>query len=136
MEPAANASATARCHCGAVEIVARFPSRFCVHCYCASCRRTHGAGVVTWIGFPRSQVEFAKGAELLRDYLSSSGTHRRYCSACGTRMTFESEHGRWAEEVHLPLAMFVTPVDREPSGNSFAEERPPWAPFHPDEPAA
>jgi len=123
-------SAIARCHCGGVEIVARFPSRFCAHCYCESCRRTHAAGVVTWIGFPRAQVAFAKGEELLRDYLSSEGTHRRYCGRCGTRMTFESGRGKWAEEVHLPLAVFATPVDRQPDETVFAEERPPWAPFH------
>ncbi|HET9469580.1 MAG TPA: GFA family protein, partial [Usitatibacter sp.] len=78
-------SAVARCHCGAVEIVARFPSRFCAHCYCESCRTTHAAGVVTWIGFKRAQVAYAKGEELVRDYLSSEGTHRRYCGRCGTR---------------------------------------------------
>jgi hypothetical protein len=125
-------SASARCHCGAVEIVARFPSRFCAHCYCESCRKTHAAGVVTWIGFKRAQVTFTKGEELLRDYLSSPGTHRRYCGRCGTRLTFESEHGKWADEVHLPLALFVTPVDRDPQGNSFPEERPAWAPMHAD----
>jgi hypothetical protein len=123
-------SATARCHCGAVEVVARFPSRFCAHCYCWSCRTSHAAGVVTWIGFKRAQVEVTKGAELLRDYLSSPGTHRKFCSRCGTRMTFESEHGNWADEVHLPLALFASPVDRAPSVNSFPEERPPWAPYH------
>ncbi len=125
-------SAIARCHCGGVEIEARFPSRFCTHCYCASCRTTHAAGVVTWIGFPRAQVRLRRGEELLRDYLSSPGTHRRYCAKCGTRITFESERGRWADEIHLPLALFATPVDREPRGNSFPEERPAWAPFHQD----
>ena len=123
-------SARARCHCGAIEIVARFPSRFCAHCYCWSCRTSHAAGVVTWIGFKRAQVEFAKGAELLRDYLSSPGTHRKFCTRCGTRLAFESEHNNWADEMHLPLALFVTPVDRVPTVNSFPEERPPWAPFH------
>lgn len=123
-------SAVARCHCGAVEIVARFPSRFCAHCYCESCRTTHAAGVVTWIGFKRAQVAYAKGEELVRDYLSSEGTHRRFCGRYGTRLTFESERGKWADEVHLPLALFTTPVDREPHANAFAEERAPWAPFH------
>jgi hypothetical protein len=123
-------SATARCHCGGVVIVARFPSRFCAHCYCWSCRTAHAAGVVTWIGFKRAQVEFTQGAELLRDYLSSPGTHRKFCTRCGTRVAFESEHGAWADEVHLPLALFVTEVDRAPHVNSFPEERPGWAPFH------
>ena len=60
-------TATARCHCGGVEIVATFPSRFCSHC--------------------------------------------------------------WGDEMHLPLALFVTPVDRVPTVNSFPDERPPWAPL-------
>ena len=123
-------SALARCHCGGVEIVATFPSRFCAHCYCFSCRTTHAAGVVTWIGFLRSQVRIAKGAELVRDYVSSKGTRRKFCTQCGTRLAFESEHRGWQDEMHLPLALFVTPVDRTPHANSFPEERPPWAPFH------
>jgi len=126
----APAIAIARCHCGGVEIEATPPSRFCVNCYCWSCRTSHAAGVVTWIGFKRAQVRYTKGEELLRAYESSRGTVRRFCGVCGTRFTFESAHGKWADEVHLPRALFVTPVDREPSGNSFAEERPEWAPFH------
>ena len=125
-------TATARCHCGGVEIVAGFPSRFCAHCYCHSCRITHAAGVVTWIGFKKAQVRITKGADLLRDYLSSPGTRRKFCGTCGTRVAFESEHGHWADEFHLPLALFVTPVDRAPSGNAFESERPEWAPFHDD----
>ena len=122
--------ARASCHCGGIEIVATFPSRFCAHCYCWSCRTTHASGVVTWIGFKRAQVSITRGKELLADYLSSKGTHRRFCSRCGTRMAFESEHGNWVDEIHLPLALFVTPVDRAPEGNSFPEERPAWAPLH------
>ena len=124
-------SATARCHCGGVEMVATFPSRFCSHCYCFSCRSTHAAGVVTWIGFKREQVRIVKGMDLVRDYVSSPGTRRKFCTHCGTRVAFESEHNDWGGEMHLPLALFVTAVDRVPTANSFAEERPEWAPFHP-----
>ena len=123
-------SARARCHCGGVEVEAQFPSRFCAHCYCWSCRTTHAAGVVTWIGFKRSQVSFPRGEEQLQVYESSKGTRRRFCRKCGTRVTFESSHGNWADEVHLPLALFITPVDRQPAGNAFPNERPDWAPFH------
>ena len=121
---------TARCHCGGVEMVATFPSRFCAHCYCSSCRTAHAAGVVTWIGFMRDQVAITKGRELVRDYVSSTGTVRKFCTRCGTRLAFESERPDWAGEMHLPLALFVTPVDRAPHANSFPEERPGWAPFH------
>jgi hypothetical protein len=123
-------TATARCHCGGVELVAEFPSRFCAHCYCHSCRVTHASGVVTWIGFKKAHVRIARGAELMRDYTSSPGTTRKFCGHCGTRIAFESQHGNWADEFHLPLALFVTPVDRAPTLNPFATERPEWAPFH------
>lgn len=124
-------TAIARCHCGGVEIEAAFPSRFVAHCYCFSCRTTHAAGVVTWIGFKREQVRITKGEELISDYVSSPGTRRKFCTRCGTRLAFESEHNNWAGEMHLPLALFRTPVDRAPHANGFPDERPDWAPFHP-----
>ena len=124
-------SANARCHCGGVEIVATFPSRFIAHCYCQSCRTTHAAGVVTWIGFKKSQVDIARGAELIKNYESSANTWRKFCMRCGTRLAFESARdAAWADEFHIPLALFVTPVDRVPHVNSFADERQDWAPFH------
>ncbi len=124
-------TAILRCHCGGVEMHADFPSRFVAHCYCQSCRSTHAAGVVTWIGFKKRQVRIVKGAELMQDYESSPQTSRKFCRVCGTRVAFESiRDEKWADEWHLPLALFVTPVDRAPHVNAFTEERPDWAPLH------
>ena len=121
----------ARCHCGSVELRAQFPSRFVAHCYCQSCRTAHAASVVTWIGFKRSQVEITKGAGLIGNYESSPNTLRKFCTRCGTRLAFESQRkSEWDDEFHIPLALFVTPVDRQPHANAFADERPPWAPYH------
>ena len=111
-------------------MVATFPSRFCAHCYCWSCRTAHASGVVTWIGFKRTQVRFTRGEDLVCDYESSPGVRRKFCGRCGTRIAFESAHHDWADEMHLPLALFATPVDRAPSVNSVPEERPEWAPWH------
>ena len=121
------ASATqgrARCMCGRVRMVARFPSRFCAHCHCESCRRAHAAGFVTWIGFISPQVTVTEGAECVQSYASSPGTSRTFCKQCGTRLTFESQ--KWPGETHIPLACFDTPVDRAPDGNAFAEEHALW----------
>jgi len=115
------------CHCGRVRFVARFPSRFCAHCHCASCRRAHGAGFVTWIGFPSSQVTVEAGAADLAVHVSSPGTRRSFCRHCGTKLFFESE--RWPGETHIALACFDDPVDRAPSGHAFFEERVAWIPW-------
>jgi hypothetical protein len=128
----AHALARGRCHCGRVRFVARFPSRFNAHCHCESCRRAHGAAFVTWIGFPSGQVSVVEGAELLKAHESSPGTKRTFCTACGTKLFFES--ARWSGETHVTLAAFDDPVDREPSGHAFAGEHVAWLPFSlPDE---
>jgi molybdopterin-guanine dinucleotide biosynthesis protein A len=125
--------ARGECHCGRVQFVARFPSRFCCHCHCQSCRKSHAAGFVTWIGFKREQVAIVAGAEDLVAYESSPGTRRSFCRVCGTKLFFESE--RWAGEIHVALPAFTTPVDREPEGHAFYEEHVAWIPW-PREPAA
>ena len=122
----ASFDARARCMCGQVRIGVRFPSRFCAHCHCESCRRAHAAGFVTWVGFKSDQVIVTAGTDDLVSYESSPGTSRTFCRRCGTRMTFSSN--KWPGETHVPLACFDTPVDRDPAGHAFVEERAPWIP--------
>jgi hypothetical protein len=115
------------CMCGRVRFVARFPSRFCCHCHCESCRRSHSAGFVTWIGFKSEQVGIEAGADDLVVYESSPGTRRSVCRVCGTKLFFESK--RWAGETHIALATLRTPADRDPSGHAFFEEHVAWIPW-------
>lgn len=116
--------------CGKVQYVARFPSRFCAHCHCESCRRSHSAGFVTWLGFPAEHVTVTGGVDDLVAYASSAGTRRSFCRRCGTKLFFQSE--RWAGETHVALAAFDDPVDRAPSGHAFFEEHVAWIPWPQD----
>ncbi|MEP7206835.1 MAG: GFA family protein [Casimicrobiaceae bacterium] len=125
--PVPRNEAGGRCMCGRVRFVARFPSRFCAHCHCASCRRSHGAGFVTWVGFATDQVSVTDGAGDHVAYVSSPGTRRTFCRLCGSRLFFHSE--RWPGETHVALAAFDDPVDRAPSGHAFFEEHVPWIPW-------
>jgi len=126
--------ARGQCHCGRVRFVARFPSRFCVHCHCHSCRRSHSAAFVTWVGFKAEQVAVLSGHDDLASYASSPGTRRTFCRVCGTKLFFES--ARWPGEVHIPLTTFTTPVDREPDGHAFYEEHVAWVPWPGEPPPA
>ena len=49
------------CLCGAVGFTVTLPTLFCGHCHCTMCRRNHGAGFVTWIAVPRTQVSVDRG---------------------------------------------------------------------------
>ena len=120
-------AARGSCQCGRVRFVAQFPSRFCSHCHCESCRRSHSAGFVTWIGFKSEQVQVEAGAENIVDYESSPRTYRSFCKVCGTKVFFRSE--RWAGETHIPLAAITSAVDREPEGHYCYEEHVAWIPW-------
>jgi hypothetical protein len=110
--------------CGRVRFVAAMPSRFCCHCHCESCRRSHSAGFVTWIGFPAPQVRVEAGAADLANYASSPGTTRSFCRVCGTKLFFASD--KWPGETHVPLAAFDDPVDRAPERDVFLAEHAAW----------
>ena len=113
--------------CGRVRFRAEFPSRFCAHCHCESCRRSHSAAFVTWIGFLSPQVAVIEGADDLVRYESSANTRRSFCGICGTKLFFESD--KWRGETHVALAAFDEPVDRVPQGHAFFDEHVAWIPW-------
>ena len=57
-------SVTGSCLCGAVRFSARLPSLFCAHCHCSMCRRSHGAGYVTWFAVPRARLRLDAGDDV------------------------------------------------------------------------
>ncbi len=114
------------CLCGAVRFVVEFPTLWCAHCHCSMCRRAHGAGFVTWAGIAADRFRLAAGEEALQRYHSSADATRSFCGRCGSPMFFESS--RWPGEVHVALALFTTPIDREPDKNVFTDARVHWIP--------
>lgn len=113
-----------RCLCGAVRFHARPPSKWVAHCHCSRCQRAHGAGFVTWVGFEAGQVTITDPTDALRWHEALTGASRGFCSRCGTPMIFKSP--RWAGELHLARALFVTPLDREPQVHVHVESAVPW----------
>jgi len=116
---------TGACLCGAVRFRAAMPPNWVAHCHCSMCRRAHGAGFVTWAGFPRGAVEIESGADVLSRYRSSSQATRSFCGRCGSPLFFES--GRWPDEVHVTLASLEPAEGLEPQAHAYWSSRAPWA---------
>lgn len=115
------------CLCGAVRFEAGLPSKWCSHCHCSMCRKAHGAGYVTWVGFESEKFILTTGDHHLRWYESSSGARRGFCGTCGSTMLFEAE--RWSGETHVALASIDDPIDRKPRANSFFDAHVDWMPI-------
>ena len=115
------------CFCGAIAFTAKLPSKWCAHCHCSMCRKTHGAGYVTWVGFESDQVKITHGEEQLSWFDSSAGAQRGFCKKCGSSLFFRSE--RWAGELHIALANMDDRIDRQPQANVFFDRHVDWMPI-------
>jgi hypothetical protein len=89
------------------------------------CRRAHGAGFVTWAGFPREAVTIESGEGLLTRFQSSAKATRSFCSRCGSMLLFQSGH--WPDETHVTLASLDSAEGLEPQAHSYWGNRVRWA---------
>jgi len=113
------------CLCGAVRLCATLPPNWVAHCHCSTCRRAHGAGFVTWAGFPRDAVTVESGGQLLTRFQSSARATRSFCSRCGSMLLFQSGH--WPDETHVALACLDSAEGLEPQMHAYWSSRAPWA---------
>jgi hypothetical protein len=122
-----NKQTSGSCLCGVVEFSANLPSKWCAHCHCSMCRKTHGAGYVTWIGFEQDQVWFTHGEDQLNWFESSPGAQRGFCRQCGSSIFFRSE--RWTGELHIAVGCLNGEIDRQPQANVFFDQHVDWIPI-------
>ena len=120
------------CYCKGVRFVAAGPSNWLAHCHCRNCRKAHGAGFVTWAGYPREKLEVRDDQGLLTRYATDTGATRSFCGRCGSTLFYEGP--RWAGEIHVAVGCLDDPPDRMPKGHAYADRAPDWCPILDDLP--
>ncbi len=120
-------SVSGSCLCGAVAFTLDLPSKWCAHCHCSLCRKAHGAGYVTWVGFEDAHFHLDQGEAELAWYPSSAEAHRGFCQRCGSSLFFRST--RWAGEIHVALGCLDGPIDRQPQAHVFHDTHVDWMPL-------
>jgi hypothetical protein len=88
------------------------------------CRRSHGAGYVTWIGVGYDAFRFDKGEDALVRFRSSEHGTRSFCGSCGSTLFCEST--RHPDQIDIVLANLDGPIDREPQGHFYFDDRADW----------
>jgi len=98
------------CLCGAMRYRARGEIKGVNNCYCGMCRKSSGAGFMTFVGFDRADVELSGAAPAA--YRSSKIAVRGFCGRCGSPLTFayDAEPGEiWLAAGSLDDAEAVRP---------------------------
>ena len=112
------------CFCGAVKFNINKPTLWCSHCHCSMCQRSHGAGVVTWVGCDDDSVEIDDGKSKLQWFKSSVDAERGFCSNCASSLFFRSS--QWPGELHIARALVSGELDREPASHAFYDTHVDW----------
>lgn len=115
------------CSCERVLFEVRQPAKWVAHCHCANCRRAHGAGFVTYAGFPGDALTFTQGEEELTPFETQTGATRQFCGHCGSTLTYASP--RWEGEIHVIVANLLDPLESLPSAHAYADRAPDWCPI-------
>lgn len=115
------------CVCTAIRYrITELPA-YSVVCHCASCRRANGAMAVAWITVARSEFRFVAGFP--QPYQSSPGVVRRFCSTCGTSLTYENAGN--ADSIDITTATLDQPEAFPPRQEVWLEHKIRWQPVNP-----
>jgi hypothetical protein len=88
------------------------------------CRRSHGAGFVTWTAVPPSQFRLTAGEDALVRYRSSDHGTRSFCGRCGSSLFFESTTE--PDRIDIALANLEATIDRAPELHVHFDDRAAW----------
>ena len=80
---------TGGCLCGSIRYRAGKAPQWASYCHCGMCRKVSGAPFMGFVQFPEGSFEWVLGQA--NQYRSSDGVTRRFCSTCGSSLTFEAD---------------------------------------------
>ncbi|WP_404403287.1 GFA family protein [Pelagibacterium halotolerans] len=121
-----NDTITGRCLCRKIEFEFSGDVNWVLNCHCETCRRSTSSPMTTWVSVPNENFKFVKGVPC--KYSSSKGVLRKFCSDCGSPLSYESE--KMPGEIHLYLASLDDPNILEPTCHVFESEKLSWFEVH------
>ena len=105
---------TASCLCNGVSIEVSGKLGPVVYCHCSRCQKASGTAFAANASVRRKYWTYRSGAELVREFESSEGVFRAFCSACGSPVY--SRRNSEPETLRLRLGI----VDGDPGRRSIA----------------
>ncbi|MDP6755519.1 MAG: GFA family protein [Candidatus Marinimicrobia bacterium] len=118
---------TGSCLCGNVQFSISTPVKWCGHCHCTRCRRSHGAGFVTWVGIEKGNFSVTKGGNKIKWYHSSKKSQYGFCTNCGSSVLFKS--AKWKNEIHITLGNIEENHSIVPTTHGYYDTHVDWAPI-------
>ncbi len=114
------------CLCGSIRFeIDRF-APLTGNCHCSMCRKFHGAAYATIAEARREHFRWTAGEDLLKAYIAPNGTTRRFCSTCGSSLTFASPLAD-PDLVEFALGCVDDDVPVKPDAHIYVASGAKWA---------
>lgn len=115
-----------QCLCGGVRYeIVDFVTHSIANCHCSMCRKFHGAAFATYGSVKREHFTWVAGEELLTSYQAPNGTVRRFCSQCGSSLTFAPlKHD--GSMVEIALGTLNTPIPYRANAHIYCAYKANW----------
>ena len=112
-----------QCLCGKIQYQVDKIEPQMAHCHCSMCRKFHGAAFATFGEAKAENFQWIKGESLLKSYQAENGTVRRFCSNCGSSMTFAaSDNGL----VEFSLGTLDDDIEQKPDAHILVASKANW----------
>lgn len=112
------------CLCGGVKYSGESQVPEYGFCHCESCKKASGSAFSANIGVDSYSFVVDDPKSFLKEFESSSGTHRFFCSNCGSPVF--SKIDDIPEFVRIRLGTLDTDFDAKPSRHTFTNSKASW----------
>jgi hypothetical protein len=96
-------------------------------CHCRSCRKASGTAHAANAPVDRSDFRLLDGEDTLREYESSPGKFRVFCSRCGSPIYAYLAATR--DILRVRLGSLDTPFTKQPRAHTFVSDKATWDPI-------
>jgi hypothetical protein len=93
-------------------------------CHCRQCRKAQGAAFAANMPVPLSRFRLLGGAELLREFESSPGKYRVFCSHCGSPVF--SRRDSLPHVVRIRAGLLDGDIPTRPATHALVESNANW----------
>jgi hypothetical protein len=115
---------TGSCLCGGVRFALEGKLEPIQLCYCAECRKAQGGPVASNIPVKADAFKLLSGTELLREFESSPGKQRIFCSRCGSPV-FSRLTSR-PDVLRVRAGLLEQPLPVRPARHAFVSDKANW----------
>ena len=102
------------------------------YCHCRTCQKASGSAHAANAPIDRADFRLTSGADSLKEFESSTGKIRSFCSRCGSPIY--AYLIATPQVLRIRLGTLDTPFTRQPRAHTWTREKATWAPISDDLP--